>query len=59
MIAEWIKYVPNWDKEYLSMEPQITKRQRELLAEFNNLEDNKSNPLIKSFFDKAKKFWKK
>ena len=31
MIAEWIKYVPNWEKEYLSMEPQITKRQRELL----------------------------
>ena len=31
MIAEWIKDVPNWEKEYLSMEPQITKRQRELL----------------------------
>ena len=31
MIAEWIKAVPNWEKEYLSMEPQITKRQRELL----------------------------
>ena len=36
----------------------LTKRQKELLAEFKNLEDNKSNPLIKSFFDKAKKFWK-
>tara|TARA_Y100000817_G_scaffold151413_1_gene118376 strand:+ start:490 stop:1620 length:1131 start_codon:yes stop_codon:yes gene_type:complete len=35
----------------------LTKRQKELLAEFKNLEDNKSNPLIKSFFDKAKKFW--
>ena len=31
MIAEWIKDVPKWEKEYLSMEPQITKRQRELL----------------------------
>ena len=31
MIAEWIKDVPNWEKEYLSMEPQLTKRQRELL----------------------------
>ena len=36
----------------------LSKRQKELLAEFKNLEDNKSNPLIKSFFDKAKKFWK-
>ena len=31
MTKEWIKDVPNWEKEYLSMEPQITKRQRELL----------------------------
>ena len=36
----------------------MTKRQKELLSEFKDLEDNKSNPLIKSFFDKAKKFWK-
>ena len=31
MTKEWIKDVPNWEKEYLSMEPQLTKRQRELL----------------------------
>mgnify|MGYP001406458289 FL=1 len=36
----------------------LTKRQKELLSEFKNLEDTKSNPLIKTFFDKAKKFWK-
>tara|TARA_Y100001970_G_scaffold86143_1_gene108557 strand:+ start:6000 stop:7133 length:1134 start_codon:yes stop_codon:yes gene_type:complete len=36
----------------------LTKRQKELLSEFKNLEDTKSNPLIKSFFEKAKKFWK-
>ena len=36
----------------------LTKRQKEILAEFKDLEDNKSNPLIKNFFDKAKKFWK-
>ena len=36
----------------------LTKRQKELLSEFKNLEDNKSNPLIKSFFEKARKFWK-
>ena len=31
MTAEWIKEIPNWEKEYLTMEPQLTKRQRELL----------------------------
>ena len=32
MIAEWTKEIPNWEKEYSSMEDvQITKRQRELL----------------------------
>jgi len=31
MTAEWIKDVPNWEKEYLNMDPQITKRERELL----------------------------
>ena len=36
----------------------LTKRQKELLTEFKTLEDTKSNPLIISFFDKAKKFWK-
>ena len=36
----------------------LSKRQKELLSEFKNLEDTKSNPLIKTFFDKAKKFWK-
>ena len=36
----------------------LNKRQKEILLEFKNLEDTKSNPLIKSFFEKAKKFWK-
>ena len=31
MIAEWIKDVPNWEKEYLSMNSQLTIRQKELL----------------------------
>ena len=32
MTSEWIKEIPNWEKEYSSMEDvQITKRQRELL----------------------------
>ena len=36
----------------------LTKRQKELLTEFKNLEDTKSSPLIKSFFEKAKRFWR-
>ena len=36
----------------------LTKRQKEILEEFNKIESNKPNPVIKSFFDKAKKFWK-
>ena len=36
----------------------INKRQKEILEEFNKIESNKPNPVIKSFFDKAKKFWK-
>ncbi len=31
MTVEWIKDVPNWEKEYLNMDLKITKRQRELL----------------------------
>ena len=36
----------------------LIKDKKNYLAEFKTLEDTKSNPLIKSFFDKAKKFWK-
>ncbi len=36
----------------------LTKRQKELLAEFKTLEDTKSNPLIRKFFEKTKNFWK-
>ena len=37
----------------------LSKRQREILEEFNEIEANKPDPVIKSFFEKAKKFWKK
>ena len=37
----------------------LSKRQREILEEFNENETNKPDPVIKSFFEKAKKFWKK
>ncbi len=37
----------------------LSKRQREILEEFNDIESKKPDPVIKSFFEKAKKFWKK
>ena len=37
----------------------LSKRQKEILEEFNEIETNKPDPVIKSFFEKAKKFWKK
>ena len=35
----------------------LTKRQKEILEEFNKLEKTKPNPVIKNFFEKAKMFW--
>ena len=36
----------------------LSKRQKEILEEFNGIEGSKPDPIIKSFFEKAKKFWK-
>ena len=36
----------------------LTKEQKNLLEKFKELEDSKTNPTIKNFFEKAKKFWK-
>jgi molecular chaperone DnaJ len=36
----------------------LTKEQKNLLEKFKKLEDTKTNPIMKDFFDKAKKFWK-
>ena len=36
----------------------LTKEQRNLLEQFKKLEDSKTNPIIRNFFEKAKKFWK-
>ena len=36
----------------------LTKEQKKLLEDFKKLEDSKSNPTIKNFFEKAKRFWK-
>ena len=31
MIAEWTKEIPNWEKEYLTMDVQLNDRQKEIL----------------------------
>jgi len=36
----------------------LTKEQKNLLEQFKKLEDKKSNPIMKDFFEKAKRFWK-
>ena len=36
----------------------LSKEQKNLLVQFKKLEDSKTNPTIKSFFEKAKRFWK-
>ena len=35
----------------------LTKEQKNLLEQFKKLEDTKTNPSIKDFFGKAKRFW--
>ena len=36
----------------------LTREQKDLLEKFKKLEDSKTNPTIKNFFEKAKRFWK-
>ena len=36
----------------------LTKEQKNLLEQFKKLEDEKTNPIMKDFFEKAKRFWK-
>ena len=46
---------------YIRIIPEVpvslTKKQKELLEEFKEIENTKLSPTIKSFFEKAKKFW--
>ena len=46
---------------YIRIIPEVpvslSKRQKELLREFKEVENTKLSPSIKSFFEKAKKFW--
>ena len=36
----------------------LSKRQKEILEEFGEIEKNKPDPIVKNFFEKAKEFWK-
>jgi len=36
----------------------LTKEQKSILEKFKELENNKTNPIMKEFFEKAKRFWK-
>ena len=36
----------------------LTKQQKNLLEQFKKLEDTKTNPIMKDFIEKAKRFWK-
>jgi len=36
----------------------LTKEQKSLLEQFKKLEDTKTNPIMRDFFEKAKRFWK-
>ena len=36
----------------------LNKEQKDLLEKFREIENEKSNPSIKKFFQKAKNFWK-
>ena len=31
MVAEWTKEIPNWESEYLTMNNNLSKRQKEIL----------------------------
>ena len=47
---------------YVQIETEVpvslNKKQKELLEQFRDIENDKSNPSIKQFFQKAKSFWK-
>ena len=36
----------------------LTKEQKKLLEQFKKLEDTKTNPIMKDFIEKAKRFWR-
>ena len=50
-------YLPSIGKK-CKFSPFTLKQQKDLLEKFREIENEKSNPSIKKFFQKAKSFWK-
>ncbi len=48
----------NFENEIKSIINNLNKEQRELLEKFREIDNEKSNPSIKKFFQRAKSFWK-
>ena len=46
------------NKKISGIKPSLNTEQKELLEKFRKIENEKSNPSIKQFFQKAKSFWK-
>ena len=45
------------NKKISGIRPDLNSEQKELLEKFRKIENEKSNPSIKKFFQKAKSFW--
>jgi len=57
-IIKSAKLDTNFKLTALTENRKINKKQKELLEQFREIENDKSNPSIKKFFQKAKDFWK-
>ena len=58
--AEPAPEAPSVEGEVVNTEVPVSlnSQQKELLEKFREIENEKSNPSIKKFFQKAKSFWK-
>ena len=52
------KKIKNFKLVTLTENRLVNKKQKELLEQFREIENDKSNPSLKKFFQKAKNFWK-
>ena len=58
MLGKGIAIGKNKDFYKLTGKKYLNKKQKDLLEQFREIENEKSNPSIKKFFQKAKSFWK-
>ncbi len=60
--GRWDSYGGDYGDLYVQVKTEVpvylNKKQKELLEQFREIENDKSNPSIKKFFQKAKDFWK-